>query len=53
MGLTDETIVINNVPCRRPWGCNILLPYLLPKGASLTVYDQDGFGKTYRGRGKA
>ncbi|MGW1340222.1 DddA-like double-stranded DNA deaminase toxin [Kribbella sp. NPDC002412] len=51
-GLTNETIVINNRPCRRPWGCNVLLPYFLPKGTSLTVYDQDGFGKTYRGRGK-
>lgn len=49
-GLRDETIVINKPPCTGGAGCDDMLPYFLPDGATLTVYGPDGFKKTYRGR---
>jgi hypothetical protein len=32
------TIVINNLPCEGPFGCDELLPTMLPAGCSLTVH---------------
>lgn len=54
--LTDERIVINNPdgPCgyglNIQYGCDQLLPRLLPPNATLTVCWPDGNEKTYRGQ---
>ena len=51
-------LVISESPCeRRPFGCDRVLPALLPQGATLTVYvgDEDGSArlwKTYTGTGR-
>ncbi|KAA2254314.1 hypothetical protein F0L68_30800 [Solihabitans fulvus] len=37
-GVKDVTVVINNVPCKGPLGCDTLVPILLPEGSTLTVY---------------
>ncbi|GAA4902552.1 DddA-like double-stranded DNA deaminase toxin [Stackebrandtia albiflava] len=53
--LKNETIVINNPdgPCGYAtslrYGCDQILPRLLPPGASLTVYWPDGNQHTYHG----
>lgn len=48
-GLTNETIVINNVPCDIPYGCKRYLKDILPPGARLTVV-APGFKHTFIGR---
>jgi hypothetical protein len=48
-GLTNETIVINNVPCDIPYGCKRYLSDILPPGARLTVV-APGFHDTFIGR---
>lgn len=45
---THLDLVINNRPCPGRWGCDRLLPVLLPAGYSLTVHGPD-FQKTYTG----
>jgi len=42
------TIVLNNVPCRRPAGCGRLLPVMLPDGCSLTVH-APGYRRRFTG----
>lgn len=41
-------LVLNNVPCRGPLGCDGMLPILLPAGTTLTVHGPN-FRKTYTG----
>jgi hypothetical protein len=41
-------VVINNRPCPGRWGCDRLLPVILPAGYSLTVHGPN-FQKTYTG----
>ena len=48
-GLTNETIVINNIPCDIPYGCKRYLSDILPPGARLTVV-APGFHDTFIGR---
>ncbi|GLY52827.1 DddA-like double-stranded DNA deaminase toxin [Lentzea sp. NBRC 102530] len=42
------TVVINYTPCRMKWGCDNLLPVLLPTGCTLTVYGPN-YRKTFTG----
>ncbi|MFE2752120.1 DddA-like double-stranded DNA deaminase toxin [Actinosynnema sp. NPDC059335] len=37
-GIRHATVVINNEPCVGPFGCDTLVPILLPEGSTLTVY---------------
>lgn len=52
-GITDATVVINHVPCKGDFGCDTLVPVVLPEGSSLTVYGINRRGmttkKTYTG----
>ncbi|ASR36616.1 hypothetical protein BAY61_18230 [Prauserella marina] len=48
-GIMHASLVINNRPCRGPLGCDSLLPMVLPRGAVLTVYGEDGFERRYEG----
>lgn len=48
-GITEATVVINNVPCEGPASCDSLLGVVLPEGSSMTVHGTGGFKKTYRG----
>lgn len=57
-GPREVTLVINKAPCDdRPFGCDRLLPHIIPAGSRLTVYvvEADGprFHRTYEGTGKA
>ncbi|WP_345019628.1 DddA-like double-stranded DNA deaminase toxin [Saccharothrix violaceirubra] len=51
-GIHSATLVINNTPCVGEFGCDRLVPVLLPAGATLTVHGANGFEKTYRGGAK-
>jgi nucleic acid/nucleotide deaminase of polymorphic system toxin len=48
-GISSATVVINNTPCPGPYGCDELVPVLLPEGYTLTAHGPNGFVKTYRG----
>ena len=48
-GIRSATLVVNNVPCEGPLGCDALLPVILPNGYTLTVYGPDGFVREYQG----
>ncbi|GLY33382.1 DddA-like double-stranded DNA deaminase toxin [Kineosporia sp. NBRC 101731] len=52
----ETVLVINNRPCRNQFGCDELLPYILPRDSQLHVYVSDEHGtahfKTYRGTGE-
>ncbi len=52
--LRDVTVALNHRPCEGRFGCDTLLPQVLPEGATLTVYgvEQDGTPTkhTYIGR---
>jgi hypothetical protein len=37
-GITDAAVTINNFVCVGPFGCDTLLPKILPEGSTLTVY---------------
>jgi hypothetical protein len=37
-GIRHATVLINNEPCVGPFGCDTLVPILLPEGSTLTVY---------------
>lgn len=37
-GITSATVVINHRPCKGEYGCDSLVPILLPEGSSLTVH---------------
>ncbi|MCP3802278.1 hypothetical protein NLX83_23695 [Allokutzneria sp. A3M-2-11 16] len=47
-GQRHTTLLINNVPCPGPFGCDKMLPRLLRPGESLTVYGPEGYRSTYR-----
>lgn len=47
-GATHTEVVLNNVPCRGIYGCDQLLPILLPSGYSLTVHGPN-YRKTFTG----
>ncbi|MDX8035783.1 DddA-like double-stranded DNA deaminase toxin [Lentzea sp. BCCO 10_0856] len=38
-GIQHATVVLNNTPCRGRFGCDTLLPVVLPEGSSLTVQE--------------
>ncbi|WP_424183284.1 DddA-like double-stranded DNA deaminase toxin [Actinokineospora sp. G85] len=46
--LRHTEIVINNLPCEGPFGCDQLLPILLPAGYSMTVHGP-GYNETFHG----
>ena len=46
--IRHASVVINYVPCRLKWGCDSLLPVLLPEGFTLTVYGPN-YRKTFTG----
>ncbi|MGW6932880.1 DddA-like double-stranded DNA deaminase toxin [Lentzea sp. NPDC054927] len=46
--IRHASVVINYVPCRMKWGCDNLLPVLLPEGFTLTVYGPN-YRKTFTG----
>ncbi|WP_410640458.1 DddA-like double-stranded DNA deaminase toxin [Amycolatopsis sp. lyj-346] len=48
-GQRHTELVLNNRPCVGPLGCDSLLPVLLPKGYSVTVYGPDGYEATFEG----
>jgi hypothetical protein len=48
-GIRSAIVVINNTPCPGPYGCDELVPVLLPEGCTLTVHGPNNFTKTYRG----
>jgi len=48
-GIRSATVVINNTPCAGPFGCDELVPVLLPEGCTLTVYGSNNFTRTYQG----
>ncbi|MEU3625360.1 hypothetical protein BS329_30635 [Amycolatopsis coloradensis] len=48
-GITDATVVINNVPCKGQACCDDLLGVVLPEGSTLTVHGTGGFTTVYRG----
>jgi hypothetical protein len=55
---SEATLVLNNVPCSGPLGCDLQLENMVPPGAALKVIvpegwsakDPEGFIKTYTGR---
>lgn len=57
--VTHAAVITNNPPCDyTPYGCEKILPRLLPAGAQLVVYVRDDDGqvrhwRTYTGNGKA
>ncbi|SDD22446.1 DddA-like double-stranded DNA deaminase toxin [Actinokineospora iranica] len=46
------TRAINHVPCKGDFGCDTLVPHILPEGYILVVHGAGGFRKTYHGRAK-
>lgn len=51
--IREATLYLNNQPCPDiPWGCDRVLPDILPLRSRLTVYGPDGYAKTYEGTGK-
>ncbi|MCR3746113.1 DddA-like double-stranded DNA deaminase toxin [Lentzea californiensis] len=46
--IRHASVVINYTPCRMKWGCDNLLPVLLPEGYTLTVYGPN-YRKTFTG----
>ncbi|WP_433259875.1 DddA-like double-stranded DNA deaminase toxin [Actinosynnema sp. CS-041913] len=49
-GVRHATVLINNEPCVGPFGCDTLVPILLPEGSSLTVYGVTEQGEPIRKR---
>jgi hypothetical protein len=43
-------LYINQAPCGGPWGCDKMLPRMLPEGSELVVRGPDGSVKIYKGR---
>ncbi|MEU3624843.1 hypothetical protein BS329_18025 [Amycolatopsis coloradensis] len=48
-GITEASVVINNVPCTGKTSCDGLLGIVLPEGSKLTVHGTNGFKKIYEG----
>ncbi|GAB3739689.1 SCP1.201-like deaminase [Amycolatopsis oliviviridis] len=55
-GITNATVAVNNEVCKGPFGCETLVPKILPQGSALTVYgttpDGTPIGTTYLGQRK-
>ncbi len=49
-GIPHATVVINYSPCRGRFGCDTLVPILLPEGATLTVHGVTPKGQPFRKR---
>lgn len=47
-GIRHATVVLNNRPCRDRYGCDTVVPVLLPEGSTLTVHAPN-YRKTYTG----
>lgn len=47
--IKSVTLVINNVPCGKKYGCANLLPVLLPAGYSMTVHGPNNYKRTFIG----
>jgi hypothetical protein len=43
------TLALNYAPCVGPFGCDSLLPAVLPEGYTLAVYGPDGYYKKFTG----
>ncbi|WP_018684100.1 DddA-like double-stranded DNA deaminase toxin [Actinokineospora enzanensis] len=48
--ITNLTLAINNVPCTGRFGCDTLIPHILPSGYTMIVHGANGFLGTYHGR---
>ena len=46
--IRHATVVLNNRPCRDRYGCDTVVPVLLPEGSTLTVHAPN-YRKTYSG----
>ncbi|WP_410665078.1 DddA-like double-stranded DNA deaminase toxin [Amycolatopsis sp. lyj-84] len=55
-GIISATVAVNNEVCKGPFGCETLVPKILPQGSALTVYgttpDGTPIGTTYLGQRK-
>lgn len=49
-GIKHAVVVINWTPCKGPFGCDTLVPVLLPEGATLTVHGVAANGTRFRKR---
>lgn len=47
--IREVTLAINNIPCVGEWGCDTLVPRILPRGYTLTVHGSGGFRAVYHG----
>lgn len=45
-GIQHTTVVLNNTPCKGRFGCDTLVPVVLPEGSSLTVHGVTPDGRT-------
>jgi len=51
--LKNTTLYVNNEPCdTSPYGCERVLPRILPKGSTMTVYGPNGYVRVYEGTGE-
>lgn len=48
-GQRHVDLAVNNKPCLGMFGCDSLLPVLLPEGYTVTVYGPDGYEQTFVG----
>ncbi|GAA4012023.1 hypothetical protein GCM10022247_38250 [Allokutzneria multivorans] len=48
-GTRHVTVVINHRPCVGPYGCDTLVPIVLPPEYTLTVLGSDGYRETFEG----
>ncbi len=39
--IAEADLYINNTPCPGEWGCDAMLPHMLPEGSTLRVYFKD------------
>ncbi|WP_139191008.1 DddA-like double-stranded DNA deaminase toxin [Actinokineospora iranica] len=44
------TLAINNLPCTGDWGCDALVPQVLPCGYTMTIHGSNGFRRVYYGK---
>ncbi|MFE2755435.1 DddA-like double-stranded DNA deaminase toxin [Actinosynnema sp. NPDC059335] len=49
LAMRHLTLVLNSAPCEGPFGCDSLLPAMLPKGYTLAVHGPDGYYKKFTG----
>jgi hypothetical protein len=48
-GQRHVALLVNNPPCIGVYGCDSVLPVLLPEGYTMTVYGPDGYEQTFVG----